>query len=117
MHPKLQPASEKQLEAGPLDEPWNVSDLMDDGRLGIVGRVDKIVVGANRNLKSVDANYIVACSPPALRALLAERDELAKDAARYDALKHAPTELIRGLLTAAPGHWDGIADTILTNKD
>jgi len=50
--------------------PWTVSDLLDDGRLGIVSNnCDAfIVVGANRNLKLDDAR-LIAAAPELLAAL------------------------------------------------
>jgi len=49
--------------------------------------------------------------------LTRENEGLAKDAARYRALKYAPTEQIRDLIVAAPGRWDEMADTARASTD
>ncbi len=65
------------LEAGPTPGPWDSCGslvyLAGDGGFDM----------RNCPAAAENAAYIAACSPDALRALLAERDELAKDAARW----------------------------------
>jgi hypothetical protein len=62
------------------------------------------VNGVTETYRGANAEYVAACSPDALRALLAERDELRKDAERYRWLR-AECEKHGGLTIATEGSW------------
>jgi len=79
------------LEMGPTQGPWQDIGPIGAGKLiKAPERLIAVVYGPNINPASeANARLIAACDPDTIRALLAERDELAKDAARYRWLRDA----------------------------
>lgn len=95
----------RALAMGPTPGPWSVrydyvvqAKSFDEGRLVPVAQP----YGVNSDGTDLFANaaLIAACDPDTIRALLAERDELAKDAARYRWLRKGANDdvaVVRGL--------------------
>lgn len=69
----------EQLLEGATKGPWHHSEILDDGRLGIITDDSTIVVGVNRNLQKEDAEYIARLSPAVMREVWAAL----KEAKRY----------------------------------
>lgn len=87
----------KALEMGPTPGPWKVWDdviYYDNGNFQVLRHFitshEADVVGAygieadDRPSANANAAHIAACDPDTIRALLAERDALARDAERLD---------------------------------
>ena len=84
------------LEAGPTPEWKSAREPNGRGNGWIAGPEAWLGVDSYSTQTAAAAALIAACSPDNLRALLAERDEMAKDAARLqarlDALDNLPAE-------------------------
>ena len=128
------------LEAGPTPGPWLYRGKSNsfhkpppEGTQYVYGDFI-LTVGSDYDDEKPETqaniDYIAACSPDSLRALLAERDELAKDAARYRLLRSnhwrqgdetlviVRTRSLRLGAQTYSGHLlDEAVDPALTNKD
>lgn len=133
------------LEAGPTPGPWLYRGKSNsfhkpppEGTQYVYGDFI-LTVGSDYDDEKPETqaniDYIAACSPDSLRALLAERDELAKDAARYRWLRneawgggvarhkfphvveYRPGLMPTAVLELAEEALDAAIDAALTHKD
>jgi hypothetical protein len=96
----------KALAMGPTPGPWEPSYDKGSTR-DIITQKEKYPICMVRGIAYVgqsqylaNGHFIAACDPDTIRELLAERDELAKDAARYRLLRKGAVDdvaVVRGL--------------------
>lgn len=68
----------EQLLDGATKGEWLPSEILDDGRCGIITKESDIVVGANRNLHKDNAAFIARCNPAVMREVWAALKEVAE---------------------------------------